>query len=145
MLREEATGVCRASALVLSLALAACTAGPVQDPAATPTAPALPAAPEAGPAVPTHVQALISLDEGGVRDLLGEPEFVWEQEGASMWRYRGQACFLDVFLYDGQGVTFVDVRGDGIDDVTRSQCFAKLAEAHASAGWAQSRIGVSRL
>ncbi len=122
----------RLPALTIAFALVACTAGPVPE-QAPPQAVVLPA-PDAGPAVPGHVQALISLDAAGVRDLLGDPEFVWDQEGAEMWRYRGQACFLDVFLYDGQGVTFVDVRGDGIDDATRSQCFAKLAEAHASAG-----------
>lgn len=124
----------RLPALTIAFALVACTAGPVPDQAATPSAALMLPVPDSGPVVPSHVQALISLDEAGVRDLLGEPEFIWDQEGASMWRYRGQACFLDVFLYEGQGVTFVDVRGDGIDDATRSQCFARLAQAHAGAG-----------
>lgn len=125
----------RIPALTLSLALAACTAGPMHDTAeTTPSAADMLPAAEQGPSVPRHVEALIALDEGGVRDLLGEPEFVWTQPGAAMWRYRGQACFLDIFLYDGQGVTFVDVRGDNIDDVTRSNCFPNLVTAHATPG-----------
>lgn len=125
----------RIPALALSLALAACTAGPMHDTAPqTPSAAAMLPPADQGPAVPEHVEALISLDETGVRDLIGEPEFVWTQPGAAMWRYRGQACFLDVFLYDGQGVTFVDVRGDGIDSVTRANCFRSLVEAHAATG-----------
>ena len=124
----------RLPALTISLALAACTGGPAVEPPATPPAAVLLPAPEQGPAIPGHVQALIALNEGAVRDLLGEPEFVWTQEGAAMWRYRGQACFLDVFLYDGQGVTYVDVRGEGIDDATRANCFTGLVQARATTG-----------
>lgn len=125
----------RIPALTLSLTLAACTAGPMHDTAETPTSAALMLpAPDQGPSVPSHVEALIALDEIGVRDLIGEPEFVWTQPGAAMWRYRGQACFLDVFLYEGQGVTFVDVRGEGIDDQTRSNCFPSLVKAYAAPG-----------
>ncbi len=134
LLRKEIPDLSRLPALTIAFALVACTAGPVPEQAPTPSAAVMPPASDSGPAVPSHVQALIAMDEVGVRDLLGDPEFVWDQEGASMWRYRGQACFLDIFLYDGQGVTFVDVRGDGIDDTTRSQCFTRLAQAHATAG-----------
>ena len=125
----------RLPTLTLCLALVACTAGPVQEPSVTPSAAVmLPVPEQQGPVVPNHVQALISLDEDAVRDLIGEPEFVWTQVGSAMWRYRGQACFLDVFLYDGQGVTFVDVRGDNIDDATRANCFRGLVEARAATG-----------
>jgi len=124
----------RLPALTISLALAACTAGPMQESVETPAAAVLLPVPVQGPAIPDHVQALIALNEGAVRDLIGEPEFVWNQAGASMWRYRGQACFLDVFLYDGQGVTFVDVRGEGIDNVTRANCFRSLVEARTAPG-----------
>ena len=64
----------RIPALALSLALAACTAGPMHDTAPqTPSAAAMLPPADQGPAVPEHVEALISLDETGVRDLIGEP------------------------------------------------------------------------
>lgn len=125
----------RLSALTLSLALVACTAGSVNDPqsAAQPdVAAALVDAP-ALEALPDRRSALMALDEAGVRALMGEPEFVWSESGAAMWRYRGMACFVDVFLYEGSGVTYVDVRGDGLDDIGRSDCFRRLVEVHAAA------------
>lgn len=69
---------------------------------------------------------LISLPDGDVRNMLGDPDFVWSESGAAMWRYQGSGCYVDVFLYDGQGVTFVDVHGDDLDERARAACFRAM-------------------
>jgi hypothetical protein len=71
---------------------------------------------------------LLHLVDTDVRQILGEPEFVWVEADAAMWRYRGQGCFVDVFLYPGEGVTFVDVHGDDLDDTARDACFRGLVK-----------------
>jgi hypothetical protein len=124
----------RLSALAVGLALVACTAGSVSEPPsqAQPDMVAPQVDAPALVALPDRPSGLIDLDEEGVRRLMGAPEFVWNEAGAAMWRYRGRTCFVDVFLYDGQGVTYVDVRGDGLDDTSRHDCFRHLVEAHAA-------------
>jgi hypothetical protein len=34
---------------------------------------------------------------------LGEPDFKRQEESAQIWQYRGEACVLDVFLYQDAG------------------------------------------
>jgi hypothetical protein len=69
---------------------------------------------------------LLHLVDDDVRQILGEPEFVWVEADAAMWRYRGPGCFVDVFLYPGQGVTFVDIHGDDLDERARDACYRKM-------------------
>ena len=120
-------------AVMLSFALAACTAGSAQEQAATATTQARPAVvvPVSVPVLPHTIDSLLALDGEDVRALIGEPEFVWSEAGAEMWRYRGESCFLDVFLYEGDGVTYVDVRGEMLAEPPRSECFQELIAAHA--------------
>ncbi len=61
-----------------------------------------------------------------VRTILGEPEFIWSEDGAAMWRYRGSDCYVDVFLYEGEGVTYVDVQSQGTDERARDACFRTI-------------------
>ena len=61
-----------------------------------------------------------------VRTMLGEPEFIWSEDGAAMWRYRGANCYVDVFLYEGEGVTYVDVQSQGTDERARDACFRTI-------------------
>ncbi len=123
----------RLPAIMLSLVLTACTGGPVSD-SSTPEASTVAALIDGAAlnALPDRPDSLAGFDADGVRDTLGEPEFVWNEAGATMWRYRGRDCFVDVFLYDSDGVTYVDVRGDGLDDAGRNDCFRRLVEAHAA-------------
>ena len=79
-------------------------------------------------------RALAGLDAVAVRDMLGEPEFVWRQPGAAMWRYRARACLVDVFLYDGDGVAHVEIRGEGLDEEDRSACLRRLLETRSAPG-----------
>jgi hypothetical protein len=126
----------RLYAVALSLALGACSPGAAQhEDAAAPAQPAdaaLASTATTGGGPPSGPQGLLHLDEEGVRRLMGDPEFVWSEPDAAMWRYRGQACFVDVFLYPGKGVTYVDVRGDGFGSPNRDACFRSLVEAHAA-------------
>jgi hypothetical protein len=117
----------RAAVILLCLGLAACAAG---DAASTDGDQVLVAAPSldrpSGPG--PDPDQLLHLADADVRQMLGEPEFVWVEAGAAMWRYRGQGCFVDIFLYPNEGVTFVDVHGDDLDDEARQACFRRLLE-----------------
>ena len=124
---------------MLSLALAACTSGSALQTARAlgdrtvgePSATALALLANA-PARTRRADSLLALDAEAVRAMIGEPEFVWTEQGAAMWRYRGEACFVDVFLYEGAGVTYVDVRGEGLDEGARDACFLGLLAARAA-------------
>jgi len=116
----------RILACLVVLALAACASGNGvatngADDMLTP-APSLDHPGDDGP------NQLLHLADTDVRQMLGEPEFVWVEAGAEMWRYRGQGCFVDVFLYPDQGVTFVDVHGDDLDSYAREACYRSLVK-----------------
>jgi hypothetical protein len=111
---------------VICLGLAACAPGSAGPEAETETV-LVPASSIDNPTGPGPDQ-LLHLVDTDVRQILGEPEFVWVEADAAMWRYRGQGCFVDVFLYPGEGVTFVDVHGDDLDDTARNACYRDLVK-----------------
>jgi hypothetical protein len=51
---------------------------------------------------------LIGLDRGGLTALLGEPSFRRKDAPAEFWRYAGEGCMLDVFLYGPEKITSKD-------------------------------------
>lgn len=121
----------RAAILVFCLALAACAAE--TDPAANGDAeksglPAPAAAPSADEPLGPGPDELLHLSDDEVRQILGEPAFVWGETGAALWRYRGKDCYLDLFLYPDEGVTFVEVHGDNLDGRARQTCYQSLVK-----------------
>lgn len=65
--------------------------------AMTPDVATLPPPPE--PAVNNDPKRLLGLDQGGLSDLLGTPAFMRRDAPAQLWRYRGETCRIDLFLY----------------------------------------------
>lgn len=114
-------------ALLACLIVVACTTGGSQDGAEAFDTVLVPAPSIEDPAGPKPDE-LLHLAHADVRQILGEPEFVWAEADASMWRYRGPDCFVDVFLYVGLGVTFVDVHGEGLDQRARDACYRTLVK-----------------
>ena len=121
----------RAVVLLACLGLAACASGSEQAGEAGSDSILVPAASidDPGGADPGR---LLHLADADVRQILGEPEFVWVEAGAAMLRYRGQGCFVDVFLYRDEGVTFVEIHGENLDDRARRACFRTLVRSTTS-------------
>ena len=115
----------RFAALAMCLTIAACAGKEPADTAETPgIEPAVsiqsPGSKGVGP------DQLLHKADTEVRTMLGEPEFIWSEDGAAMWRYRGADCYVDVFLYEGEGVTYVDVQSQGTDERARDACFRTI-------------------
>lgn len=51
---------------------------------------------------------LIGLDRGGLTALLGKPSFLRKDAPAEFWRYAGDGCMLDVYLYGPEQVAARD-------------------------------------
>jgi hypothetical protein len=118
----------RFGALTISLALAACTAGSTHG---TSTGDFDVAAVEAPDAMLVSApDSLLHLSEADLKSTMGEPEFVWEEAGASMWRYDATGCAVFVYLYP-DGVRHVDVRGEGLSASERSDCFHNMVVSRA--------------
>ncbi len=111
----------RFGALIISFGLVACTADPtpgVVDSDVT--------AVEAGDVVLVSTpDSLMHYSEAELMSTMGEPEFVWQEAGASMWRYDSSGCSVFVYLYS-DGVRHVDIRGEGMDAAQRRDCFHNL-------------------
>ncbi|MEM7124089.1 MAG: hypothetical protein AAF563_22620 [Pseudomonadota bacterium] len=110
--------------LALCLAAAACAAKAPEETATTEIEPA-PSIQSPGDDAVGPDQLLHKADTE-VRTMLGDPEFIWSEDGAAMWRYRGANCYVDVFLYEGEGVTYVDVQSQGTDERSRDACFRTI-------------------
>ncbi|MBN34857.1 MAG: hypothetical protein CMM46_08790 [Rhodospirillaceae bacterium] len=113
----------RLGAVSISLALVACTAGSSLDRADTTTYVAAVEAPDA--MLIDAPESLLHLSEGDLVDTMGEPEFIWVEADAQMWRYDAEGCALFVYLYP-DGVRHVDMQGGGLDDSARSRCFSDM-------------------
>lgn len=82
---------------------------PAPDVAALPPpAEPLPPPPPPEPQVNADPQRLVGLDQSQLTDLLGTPAFLRHDPPAQLWRYRGEDCRIDLFLYR-----------DGAADVSR--------------------------
>jgi hypothetical protein len=71
-------------------------------------APGQPARPE--PEIDADPRRLMGLDESGLTALLGSPEFRRSDPPAEQWRYRGEGCMLDLFLYGPARAAATDKR-----------------------------------
>lgn len=143
-----------AVAAVAALLLAACTAPADGDgarrPAAKPeltisgakpdTAGRSASLPPEG-AVDADPKRLIGLDHAGVTAMLGEPEFRRKDAPAELWRYRGEHCMLDLFLYGPDKAAAADkrvlvrhVEARALSDgrVTTTECLRALLRARAT-------------
>ena len=115
----------RFGALTISLALVACTVGPVEDPSSTALDSGIGAAEAPDVMLVSAPDGLLHFSADELVSTMGEPAFVWDEAGASMWRYDATGCAVFVYLYP-DGVRHVDVRGEGLDATQRRDCFRNL-------------------
>lgn len=118
----------RFGALTIGLALVACTVGPTHGPSTGNFDVAAVEAPDA--MLVSAPDSLLHLSEADLKSTMGEPEFVWEEAGASMWRYDATGCAVFVYLYP-DGVRHVDVRGEGLSATERTDCFHNMVASRA--------------
>ena len=134
-------------ALASLLILAACAGGAVPEATPAPASPdagqpsdpsiaALPSGP-APAAPPSEAERLIGLRGELLRAWLGDTVFVRRDGIAEIWRFAGDGCFLDVFLYrerDGLRVAHLDARPRaGNQRITPQSCYGRiLASRHAA-------------
>jgi len=81
---------------------------------------------------------LIGLDRNELTALLGEPAFRRKDNPAEFWRYRGESCMLDLFLYGPEKVAAKDkavrvrhVAARGLTDtpVAAGECLRTILRA----------------
>lgn len=97
--------------------------------------PGTPARPE--PGIDADPKRLMGLDGAGLTALLGPPEFRRADAPAELWRYRGDGCMLDLFLYgparttESERVTVrhVEARPIGVERVSTDDCLRALLRA----------------
>lgn len=118
------------------------TASPAGNPGTPPDVAALP--PQADPAPPpepvvnSDPKQLLGLGQEELTDLLGTPAFLRQDAPAQLWRYRGENCRIDLFLYREEGtdparyvVRYYAVRSDiepppSADDCLKGMLIARL-------------------
>jgi hypothetical protein len=75
---------------------------------------------------------LIGLSREFVLELLGPAGFVRRDGPVQIWRYTGDDCFLDVFLFregDAFRVNHVEARSKNADQITVNTCYQRLVAA----------------
>ena len=82
-----------------------------------------------GPATagPTKLNALRGTQ---IVAMLGEPGFKRQENPAQIWRYRGEACVLELMLYRfdaGLQVRHVEARDDKFRAVAQNECIDAIA------------------
>ncbi len=107
------------SALMLAgaMALAACSPPAGIDPTkavSETVAPAIEADEVSPVAKPPAARIFAGLQDSEVAGMLGDPDFVWTEGNARMWRYDARSCSLLVFLYP-DGVRHAVVLGGAED------------------------------
>ncbi len=109
--------------------------GPASQPASGPAT-----QPQPQPAARVKVDAdpdrLTGLDADGVTGLLGTPDFRRRDGGTELWRYRHEACALELFLYPPAGtpdgtatVRHFAARGRMDPEPSIRDCFEALLRA----------------
>lgn len=58
-----------------------------------------PARPKPEPKIDADPRRLMGLDRSALTALLGKPAFERKDKPAEFWRYNGESCMLDLFLY----------------------------------------------
>ena len=88
------------------------------------------------PTDPTRSAAILGLDSGAVRKLLGEPGLIRRETPAEVWQYRTAGCVLDVVLYDqasGPRVVYAEARTSAAEPAPTDDCLSDVVTAKRSA------------
>jgi hypothetical protein len=88
------------------------------------------------PSDPTRSAAILGLDSGAVRKLLGEPGLIRRETPAEVWQYRTAGCVLDVVLYDqasGPRVVYAEARTSAAEPAPTDDCLSDVVTAKRSA------------
>jgi hypothetical protein len=96
----------------------------------------LPACQGPPPNDPTRSAAILGLDGGAVRKLLGEPGLIRRETPAEVWQYRTAGCVLDVVLYDqanGPRVVYAEARTSAAEPAHTDDCLSDVVTAKRSA------------
>lgn len=115
-------------------------AGAASPPAATTPAPAgTPPAAANAPETPANFTRLQGLDQAATIALLGQPQSRAEAPPATLWRYMGPDCELDVYFYlDLQTremrVLHYEVRSHDGAEQPQQQCYGELVTERQSQG-----------
>ena len=75
-------------------------------------------------------EQLIGLAPSDLAGTLGDPSMTRKDRPAEVWQYRGEACVLDVFLYDGgsgREVVHLEARNGSAAQVSPQLCLGSLA------------------
>ena len=73
--------------------------------------------------------AIVGLDGGAVRKLLGEPGLIRRETPAEVWQYRTAGCVLDVVLYDqasGPRVVYTEARTPAAEPAPTDNCLSDV-------------------
>jgi hypothetical protein len=84
---------------------------------------------EPGPSDPVRSAAILGLDSGAVRKLLGEPGLIRRETPAEVWQYRTADCVLDVVLYDhaaGPRVAYAEARTSAAEPTATDTCLSDV-------------------
>lgn len=85
------------------------------------------------PALPFEAaRELVGRSGDDVAALLGPPGFRRRDGPAEVWQYRGRACLLDVFLYDGRKgrrVAYAEIRRRNGVHLSDRECVADIVAA----------------
>lgn len=101
--------------------------------------PALEAIPEAVPTPPPQVGSfdrLIGLDQSHVSELLGEPRSRAESPPATIWRYAGRNCELDIYFYldlqsQAMRALHYEVRSHDSPERSAQRCYGDVVQRRA--------------
>ena len=86
--------------------------------------------------LPRDLPRLTGLSRETVLDLLGPAGFVRRDGPVQIWRYTGDECFLDLFLFresDAFRVSHVEARGKTAGQVPVYPCYQRLVAARRAA------------
>jgi hypothetical protein len=89
-----------------------------------------------GPSDPVRSAAILGLDGGAVRKLLGEPGLIRRETPAEVWQYRTADCVLDVVLYDnatGPRVAYAEARTSAAEPTPTDACLSDVLTTKQSA------------
>ena len=117
---------------IAAAVLAGCQHVP-QEAAAPP--PATPPNPPVAPVVPTaasplQASAIMGLDRGALRKLLGEPRLIRHDAPAEVWQYQTTSCVLDLVLYkqaNKSRVVYAEARTPAADPTPTDNCLSDVA------------------
>lgn len=152
----------------LALILGACAAfqpgartepAPVVAPAASETLPSPPPRKPRPPApnlakltipaseAPESLDRLIGLDQSHIADVLGEPESRAEAPPATIWRYVGAHCAIDIYFYldlqsQAMRALHYEVRTHDLSERAAQRCYHALVSEQQS--HADSAVGSDR-